>query len=499
MTEILKRKCNSVLIILLGSLVLIVIMQPWNLYFLNDDFEHIPHIGQSLFVRKHFLRPFANLFLLLDKYLYNQWSPGYFITTWLLHSACTVSIYYVSKNVIKKHTPDLPAHTALLTALFFLFYPFHAEPLFWILGRGSVIAALFTILSIYFYLQKDKKRMFLPISLLLFVAALFTYESMWNVIFIYFLISFINIKQYPADKKREYVHSGLFLLTFVAYFVVRYFSLDTITGGYEVIDKNLFQIPFLLSNLVKLVARNFTPPFLHTVFSAVFFSLSAVIFVFAIAMMFKKDKAAGKLMIVLWLCVISGVITATPLGIDTHGNESERYIYCSSFFFCFFLAIATTLLQKKEWQYLINGFVIAAGIAGLIVYNANYRYTSAVTKTTLAFVKKYPGYKSAYFIDVPEEYKGALIFRTCLPEAVRWIDANCKYDSITILSKNENAAGNLPYVTGEKQWKELSKEKKAVIKGNVYALKDSLNRNVILNKNDIVFWFTEKGLFKINK
>lgn len=204
-------------------------------------------------------------------------------------------------------------------------------------------------------------------------------------------------------------------------------------------------------------------------------------------------------MITLCLGLISGVVTAAPLSIDTHGNESERFIYYSSFFFCFFLAIVTTLPRRKEWQYIITGFVIVSGITGLIIYNANYRYTSTVTKTTLQFVKKYPNYKNAYFIDVPGEYKGALLFRVCLPDAIRWIAPECKYDSVTIISKTESASGILPYETGEKTWEELSREKNNEAQSGVYALKDTLNRNILLNENDIVFWFTKKGLYRVNK
>ncbi len=499
MTEIAKRKYKPILIILLCSLVLIIIMQPWNLYFLNDDFEHIPAIGQTLVIRKNFLRPFANLFLLFDNCLYGKWAPGYFLTTWLLHSATSVSIYYASRDVIRKYIPYLPSRTALLTSLFFLFYPFHAEPLFWIIGRGSIIAALFTILSIYFYLKKDEKNTYLLISLLLFTVALLSYESIWNAIFFYCLISFLNIKQHAANHKRERFHSGIFVLTFIAYFIVRYYTLNTLTGDYAQIDNNIFNFRLLLTNIIKLTGRNFTPPFLNAVFSLIFFSLSVIIYTVAIAVMLKKNTKAGWLMIILWLGVISGVITAAPLGIDTHGNESERYIYYSSFFFCFFLAIATTLPKRKEWQYIINGFIITLAIAGLITYNVNYRYASAVTKTTLQFVKKYPDFKNAYFIDVPEEYKGALIFRTSLPDAIYWVDTECKYDSIKIISKTENARGKLPYETGEKTWEELSRAKGFKIGKNIYGVKDTLNRNVTLNKNDILFWFNGKGIFKVNR
>lgn len=337
------------------------------------------------------------------------------------------------------------------------------------------------------------------LSWIMFLIALFTYESIWTVVFFYCLISFLDTKKSLASKRKEYIYAGGFVITFILYMFIRFISLGTITGGYPVIDSNMSSITLLLTNLIKLVARNFTPPFYSTVFSIIFFSFSVIIYSAAIVFVYKKNKAAGWLMIILCLGLISGVVTAAPLSIDTHGNESERFIYYSSFFFCFFLAIVTTLPKRKEWQYIITGVVIVSGITGLIIYNANYRYTSTVTKTTTQFVKKYPNYKNAYFIDVPGEYKGALLFRVCLPDAIRWIAPQCKYDSVTIIRKTENASGILPFETGEKTWDELSREKTKEAQSGAYVLKDTLDRDILLNENDIVFWFTKKGLYRVNK
>lgn len=495
MNEITRRKYNPVLIILLLSLVLLFIMQPWNLYFLNDDFEHIPNT--HLIVRNNFLRPVSNFFLLWDRWLFNKSATGYYFTTLALHVSCTIAVYYLCLQVLRHYSIKLPARAAFFAAVIFLFYPFHAEPLFWIISRGSIIAALFTILSLYYYLKKNDQFKYLLLSWIMFIIALFTYESMWNVLLLYLLISFLNVKRLFVPARKEYLYAGIFVLTFMIYMLLRFITLDTITGGYSVIDSNISRVTLLLTNLIKLVARNFTPPFLNTIFSLVFFGLSVIVYVIAIVLMFKKNKPAGCLMIILWLGVISGVITATPLGIDTHGNESERFIYYSSFFFCFFLSTATMLLNK-EWQYIINGFIIISCIYALTTYNANYRYTSKVARTTLEFVKRYPNHKNAFFIDVPGEYKGALLFRVCLPDAIRWIAPECKYDSITIISQTDNSSGLLPFNTGKKKWEELSKEKSIAVQANVYSLKDSLGRNISLNKNDAVFWFTKTGLYKVN-
>lgn len=497
MIAIIKRKYGPVLIILVCSLIVLIIMQPWNLYFRNDDFDHIPN--DNLLIQHNFLRPVSNFFLACDKWIFNKKATGYFFTTYILHTACTISVYYLCRQVLRRYAFNLPANTALFTAIIFLFYPFHAEPLFWIISRGSIIAALFAILSLYFYLKKNEDSKYLLLAWLTLVVALFTYESMWNVLFFYCLISFFNIRSQLSQPRKEYLHTGIFMLTFLLYFIIRFFSLDTITGGYESIDKNMSRISVLLINLVKLVARNFTPPFYNQFYSIAFFVVSVIVYTLLTVVMFKKNKAVAWLMIILVFGVITAVITATPLGIDTHRNESERYIYYSSFFFCFFLTAATSLVHEKSLRYAINAVIIISGIIGLITYQANYKYASIVVKTTTQFVKKYKAYKNAYFIDVPEEYKGALIFRTCLQNAIEWISPECAYDSVRIVTKIKEASGLRPYQTGEKTWEELCSEKSSVAHRGMYALTDSSNRYILLTKQDVVFWYANKGFYKVNR
>lgn len=492
---VLQRRNFHILIILLCSFIVLIIMRPLSLYFLNDDFEHIPFSANNIFIRKNFLRPVANLFLLSDRYLFGKWAPGYFFTTWFFHTGCTVSMYYLFVEAIKKYSFNLPDYTALFAALFFLFYPFHAEPLFWIIARGSIISALFAIISIYCYLKKDNNK-YLVLSLLFFIAALFTYESVWNLIFIYALISYYNFKKQLAAARKELLHICIFIFSFLLYLALRYFTLDTFTGGYAEIDSNILEPALLASNILKLAARNFTPPFENTTFSIAFFSLSVIIYTIAIVLMFKKNKSAGWLLIILCMALISATVTAAPLGIDTHGNESERYIYYSSFFFCFFLSVVVTLL-RKDLKYIAAGFIVILEITGLIVYNAHYRYASAVVKTSLEFIRKYPNYKNAYFIDVPGEYKGALIFRVCLPNAIRWIAPKCKFDSVIVVSKTEDATGIKPFNTGETTWKEFIGNRKNKLQPNTYSLKDTLGREIKLYNNDAVFWFTGKGFYKV--
>lgn len=488
---------RPVALLILAWIALLVIIQPWNLYFLNDDFLHIPMPVQWIFLRGGFMRPVPNLFLEIDKALYGNWAPGFFFGTMLMHLFCVIAVFLLCRKVISRFFPE-PNHTriATISALLFMFYPFHAESLMWLISRVSILAAGFTLLSLYFYLRKAERPAYLFLSWLLYTIALFTYESMWNVLMFYMILSFLNFREQRATLRKELIHVIIFVSTFALYMTVRFFSLSSIIGdGYLEYEPNLYNIPLVLKNFINLIARNYTPP---TDSSYVFIGLavvSSIVYGTLVYLIFKKNKRLGWLLILLAIGIGSAVLTASPLGINTHTNESERYIYYSSFFYCFFVAIVIVFLVRK-FQALVLTFILIVFITLLSHYQTKYEYSSTVTKTTMQFVAEYPGYKNAYFIDVPEDFKGALIFRISLPDAIRWINPSCKYDSIHLVSKVPQATGELPFTTGEITWQQFADEKK--LDSSSHKIITDTGDSKEFKETDVVFWFSKNGLYKIN-
>lgn len=499
MSLLTNRKLSPVLIILVCSVIILFIKQPWKLFFLNDDFEHIPLSNGSLLIRKNFIRPVANLFLVIDRTIYGVWAPGYFLTTWLLHTSCVISIYYLVRESLRHYNiTTLPKNTALTTALLFQFYPFHAEPLFWIIGRGAVIAALFTILSMFFFLRKNEQWRFFILALILFMLALFTYESTWNIVLFFFLTTILNIRKFNSDKRKELTQLSIVISVFIFYLVIRILVLDSFYGNYEEINQNIYNIPLLVTNLIKLTGRNFIPPFDSQFTSMACLVIAVTLFSIIICRAFKSDRAIGWLMIFLGLGIITGVATAAPLGISTHTNESERYIYYSSFFLCFFIAIAISLITFNKMRVIITLLLVAVSAIGLSAYNSRYIHASAITRSSLRFIAKYRGYNNTYFIDVPGQYKGALTFRVGLPEAIKWIVPSGNFDSIVILSNKKEILEKKFFKTGEIIPEEAGLIVSGAVDKSAYTISGSNIKPVNLHKSDILFKFTDSGLYKIN-
>jgi hypothetical protein len=494
--QLLYKQRNQLLLLLVCCLFFVLVIKPWQLYFLNDDFLHIPMPNKWLFLRGGFMRPVPNFVLLFDKWMYGTNAIGFFYTTIVFHIACVFSVFFFVRKLLCTYFAELSGSwLAFTTALLFLCYPYHAEPLMWVISRVSIMAALLTFLSLIFYINAVQKFRYLLLSWLCFVTALFTYESMWNILLLFAIITLVDVRRKRVVLKKALVLFGVMLVTFIVYIFIRVWALHSIAGdGYLEINENLVKVKLLIANLVKLAGRNFTPPFVNTTHALVFFAASIVVYTYCIYKVFKQNKQWGWLLLFLWTGMITGVITASPLGIDTHYNESERYLYYSSFFYCFFLAFLLAILVNRKYRFPAVAIATLVFVWLFADLQKNYRYASAVTRTTVETVAKNIQYKRAFFVDVPKKYKGSMIFRISLPEAIRWIVPEANYDSVVVVSQIETPSGKLPFKTGEATWSELAAAKHFNL---VVPSVDSAAKHTVLNKDDVVFWYKEDGLYKV--
>jgi hypothetical protein len=156
-------------------------VQPWNVY----DYGWKPKPGEPLFevglfpwwtadgFRVRFFRPVTSLSLYLDFLLYHGWAPGYHITNLLLYMAILGLAY-------RLYTAVGASRRAAIWALAFLaFEGAHVIPVGWIANRNTLIATLFTLLTLLAFRQycQTGRRHFLVLSLIGFLLALGAKES----------------------------------------------------------------------------------------------------------------------------------------------------------------------------------------------------------------------------------------------------------------------------------------------------------------------------------
>lgn len=462
--------------------------------FLNDDFMHIPDV--RLVLRSGFMRPVPNIFIWLDKKLYGNGPLGFFITSILLHGVAVFSAYYLVDTIQKKlnlllNYRDLP----FWVSLFFLVYPFHAESIMWTIARVSIMATAFTLFSLACFIKADNLKKTFWFAWLWLLLALFSYESMWNIIPLFFLIAWYKFHSGIIQKQVAVIQSGVMAATFGVYLLIRLGLLSSLVGdGYEDMESNLKNLPLIGGNLVKLTARIFTPALDNPILFTSLFLLLSLFFLYVVIRFFKANRTTGIFLIILWGAMISGVITAAPLGIDTHFHESDRYTYYASFFFCLFIAILCQSFSSTRIKQLLCAALCLIFVIGFYLLQRDYAYSSSVTKGTVHFLNsKPPVGKRWVFIDVPERYQGALIFRTSLPQAVNWLYEGQKPDTVIIYSQTRGFTKKGDFITGNKSSEELQAEKGQAFMND---LKIFLNQSG--NMNTALFWYGKGGLWRIN-
>jgi len=421
------------LLLLLTLVLFLLICTPSGLYFLCDDFAHVPEAAKGNFFQTHLLRPVLYVSLWLDNKWWGFNAEGFHVTNIVLHVLNALCVFFLSKAMCKK----LELHplqgnlVPLLIATFFLSYAFHSEPLFWIVGRDALLCALFLQAALLFYLKENVLYRFF--SLLCFVAALFTYELSWA--FPLFLTALFFYERYTLMKTRTFQGVGLYWLVFLFYLWYRFQLLHS-QLSYGADNALAGRIIALLRNLATLTARLFIPPMQSGLLFLTSFLFGCAVLVFVLAKVQKKAKQQFYALIVIGVFTVVALLPAISLGIDTHDTESERFIYMATVFFAMFFVFTAALLLRKRAFFILMTVTIALNTYGLYVSSKAYRYASSVSRLTLEAVNKHTGVNSLRFINLPTQYKGALLFRIGFMNNSAGILTKT-YDSVNVVSYRE--------------------------------------------------------------
>ncbi|HPH24585.1 MAG TPA: hypothetical protein PLW32_11925, partial [Chitinophagaceae bacterium] len=138
------------------AILVLYAYNPFNLYFLADDFLHVPESVKSLWVQQNSLRPVGNISLHLDYLIGSTNALGYHITNLLLHILNTILVFAVSCELFKLSLNKEYKILALLVAVLFFSYPFHSEAVFWVIGRSASLGALFFLAACYCWLKQQQ-------------------------------------------------------------------------------------------------------------------------------------------------------------------------------------------------------------------------------------------------------------------------------------------------------------------------------------------------------
>ncbi len=417
------------LLLLSGCVLFALIYSPAPLYFLSDDWDSLLFSLQPANIF-HSFRPLSDASLYADYSVWKLNAVGFHCTNLLLHFACVFCFYFFSKTMLALFNNDgVESRSALLSSLLFLFYPFHSEALFWIVGRGAILCTLFGLLSLIFFIKKDENRFYYWLSLLFFIASLLSYEEAWVIPVLISVLSFFL----KTKSRQKFILQALgFWLVFIAYLGGRfYFTQDVIGTPYGSERMMHFDVLFLCKNFAALVFRSVVPPMSSSLLFSLTCSIVALLLGGLLFINRKKTTLATYIIAVFFLL---SLIPVLPLGIDTHDTESERFLYFpSAFFLLFFTHLKNLISPKQFWLPII--LIIVEGIFLWVSYESFVK-SSLVCRTTLSALSQIKKTDTLFCSQLPEQYKGAFIFRNGFGSAVKLLKKD-SIQQVVILSRSE--------------------------------------------------------------
>ncbi len=174
-------------------------------------------------------RPLTSLSFALNL-IFSASSVGFRIINVLLYALNTIFIFYVVKRLSTEKV-------AYLTAIIFLFLPIHSEVVMSVVGRVYLLGTIFSLASLYYFL--DKKYW---VSSGFFLLALFSGDIFISLLLITGILLLLEHKSFVKAFKTGIIYAvGLPI-----YFIFRYLALGKYAfGGYGFVDPIIGPLAFV--------------------------------------------------------------------------------------------------------------------------------------------------------------------------------------------------------------------------------------------------------------
>lgn len=432
-----KNSTWLVLILLLAALN-IFLFWPGHLYFLNDDFLHIPLTDQGHFFQTNSVRPLHELLVRIDLLLWGKRAYGYHITALLLHFIVCIQLYDLCSIIQLRwlHIERKQAtQTSLLAVCIFLVYPQSSESIAWILGRAPVLSALFFMITVrLFFVNNYSWRIYLFGSLS-FAAALFTYEQ--GVLLPIALILIVILEKEKVYRREKLTYSLVLLTVDLAYLIVRKLMTSELVGAYEggnLITRNWGA---LAGNIARLFFRLVLNPGPGTTFVAT--SIFLVLLVCLIISATRKVGSNKKAIIFFTAIICLLIAPVVSLGVAVNSFESGRYLYLPSIFFVIAISIAGVAISNHTVQLRTQFILLLIVISGYWLWGKvtaanNYANASLYAATTEnKVVQHFKTSADTLFIDTLRLSVNRLpVFRLGFKTGAKWLDENVDTNRIVV-------------------------------------------------------------------
>ncbi|HSC35467.1 MAG TPA: hypothetical protein VLG45_09345, partial [Thermodesulfobacteriota bacterium] len=135
----------------------------------------VPSRSEEAKAGKYF-RPVYYASLIIDNRVWGVSPFGFHLTSILLHSTTTMLLYFLILLLFKEFKRGPGESEAFLSSILFALYPLHVESVSFIAARGDILAGLFFLMCLIFYILSYRKFFFIVLAGLSFYLSFLSKE-----------------------------------------------------------------------------------------------------------------------------------------------------------------------------------------------------------------------------------------------------------------------------------------------------------------------------------
>ena len=322
-------------------------------YFTQNVWSQIPNSGTNLY------RPLFLVWLRLNYALFGPESPGWHLTTVLMHVLVTGLVYLLTRVLLRK-----PAAALVATAVFGV-HPIHVEAVAWISGVAEPLCAACVLGSVLSYVwsrdPSKNPRLWRTLSLILSALGVLEKETAIAVplLIVAYEYTVGRESEQPISIREISITLVPYAGIFAGYLILRTFAMHGPPRlGSIPLHTSLLSWPWLLWIYVGLL---FWPAHLSPLYDFVYvdritslrFVIPVAAFVLCLAMFWRLRKMRPRVSIflALWFLITLAPAFAQFCLANPLENYHDRYLYLPSVSLAVFIgAIVSRLISKHLLQ-----------------------------------------------------------------------------------------------------------------------------------------------------
>ena len=378
--------------------------------FLTDDYAALYRIlVEKRILYRDMLRPLIDISFYCN-YLISGLHPfGYYVFNFLVHAVNCYLVYLVASRVVLFE--DRRQHYfPILCALAFALYPFHNEPVVWLSGRLSSIATLAGLWAIYLSLSARRPWDWLGPGLL-WIAGLFAYESIIGLPLIILVLRY-------SGRRRFLREAMIWVGVGIVWLLLHYWLAGSMLPDYGRTSLAGQSGGRLGVQALKVLGRCFLPPgdrpdSMTKALVMVGVGVVAVNIVLLLRRPVRPFKVGyGKIVSAFLIALVVPVV----IGVSTRTSEGDRLLYFPSVFLC--VACVAALLQLTRRRVIwLAAAIFFGGIGVFLIESTNVNWVTA-SETATAITGSIRGGGKVVFVNLPDEWEGAYIFRNNVEQSM---------------------------------------------------------------------------------